>query len=267
MSSLRSIETQGFDVIGDVHGYADKLVGLLETMGYRAHADSYRHSSRTAVFIGDLIDRKVKIGDSDQRDVVRIVRSMVESGAARIVMGNHEFNAISWSTVVDGSTEHRELVEWFGTIPLWIDDGDVRFIHACWHRSSMEVLEPVLGPGRTVTPEMMVSSSTKGHPHYDALETLLKGPEVDLPPGEEFVDNYGTVRSRKRVEWWADDAWYTDDTPVFFGHHWSKHDALKHGSRAMCVDLSAARKGPLGAYRWDGESVIDTGKLVMFPTP
>jgi len=48
------------------------------------------------VFVGDLIDRGIQ-----QRDSVRIARSMVEAGAAQIVLGNHEFNAVAYSTWSD----------------------------------------------------------------------------------------------------------------------------------------------------------------------
>lgn len=278
----------GIDVIGDVHGHADKLEGLLRQLGYREQGGSWRHPDRTVMFIGDLIDRGTR-----QLDTVDIARRMIDAGQARIVMGNHEYNAIAFHTehpdkpgdtlrtrmgkvgkknlsqhsafldaVGDGSATHREIVEWFATIPLWIEDHGVRFIHACWDQSSMEVLEPVLGPGRTVTPEMMVSSSTKGHPHYVALETLIKGPEVDCEP---FIDEDGHPRHRRRIEWWREDErGYTDEVPVFFGHYWSKEDDLFHSPRMLCVDLSAAKNGPLAAYRWDGEGTIDLDKLVTF---
>ena len=47
----------GYDVIGDVHGYADKLEGLLVKLGYSHRTGVWGHPERTAVFIGDLIDR------------------------------------------------------------------------------------------------------------------------------------------------------------------------------------------------------------------
>ena len=38
-------------VIGDVHGYADKLVGLLREMGYEQRSRAWRHPERIAVFV------------------------------------------------------------------------------------------------------------------------------------------------------------------------------------------------------------------------
>jgi hypothetical protein len=86
-----------FDIIGDVHGHALRLEVLLEKMGYHKRPDGWRHPKRTAVFVGDLVDR-----GPHQLDTLRLVRDMVESGAARAVMGNHEFNAIGFlASVVD----------------------------------------------------------------------------------------------------------------------------------------------------------------------
>ena len=83
----------GFDVIGDIHGHADALTRLLEAMGYREHEGVYRHDSRTVVFLGDFVAR-----GPQQREVLRIARSMVTAGTARAIMGNHEFNAIAYAT-------------------------------------------------------------------------------------------------------------------------------------------------------------------------
>ena len=80
----------GFDVIGDIHGHADALTRLLGKLNYRVQDCVYRHASRTVVFLGDFVDR-----GPHQREVLRVARAMVEAGAARAVMGNHEFNAIA----------------------------------------------------------------------------------------------------------------------------------------------------------------------------
>ena len=48
---------------------------------------------RRAVFVGDLIDR----GPAQLR-ILDIVKLMVDSGSAQVVMGNHEFNAIAYAT-------------------------------------------------------------------------------------------------------------------------------------------------------------------------
>ena len=39
-----------FDIIGDIHGQADKLEALLRVLGYRELQATWRHSSRQAIF-------------------------------------------------------------------------------------------------------------------------------------------------------------------------------------------------------------------------
>ena len=83
-----------YDVIGDVHGQDLKLKALLAELGYRVRAGAYRHpAGRVAVFVGDLIDR-----GPGQVEVLEIVRRMEAAGSARVVMGNHELNAIGYAT-------------------------------------------------------------------------------------------------------------------------------------------------------------------------
>ena len=82
-----------YDVIGDIHGYADKLTNLLKKMGYEIKGGHYVHPTRKAVFLGDFIDRGPKI-----RETIRLVRGIVEAGTALSVMGNHEFNALCFHT-------------------------------------------------------------------------------------------------------------------------------------------------------------------------
>src|SRR5437868_5232904 len=82
-----------YDIIGDIHGHADELLALLERMGYSRATGAFQHTSRKAIFLGDFVDRGPQI-----REVLQIVKPMIESGAAKSVMGNHEFNAIAYHT-------------------------------------------------------------------------------------------------------------------------------------------------------------------------
>ncbi len=211
-----------YDIIGDIHGCATKLVALLGELGYRQDDSGvYRHPGRTAVFVGDLIDR----GD-EQLEVLQLVRAMVESGGARIVMGNHEFNAICWAL---GLREHnekntrqhrafleqlsadqqREYVEWFKTFPLWLElPGPIRVVHACWHPASMAVVEDACGGARLVTEQHYADASDKKHPLYRAVENLLKGPEISLTDhgAEPYWDKDGHKRTDARIRWWDHNA-------------------------------------------------------------
>jgi len=80
-----------FDIIGDVHGCHEELVGLLDKLGYSitAGSDGARHvthpEGRRVVFVGDLVDR-----GPDSPGVVRLVMAMVRDGIALCVAGNHD---------------------------------------------------------------------------------------------------------------------------------------------------------------------------------
>jgi polynucleotide kinase-phosphatase len=92
----RTDEQGPFDIIGDVHGCFDELEQLLGELGYRVVEERegdfpdggavYAHpEGRTAVFVGDLVDRGPRI-----LDTIRLVRNMVEHGSAHCVPGNHD---------------------------------------------------------------------------------------------------------------------------------------------------------------------------------
>lgn len=312
-----------YDVIGDVHGQAQALGALLRAMGYRVAGGAWRHPDRTAVFVGDLIDR-----GHEQLEVLRTVRAMVEAGSARVVLGNHEFNAIAWTVWDDArgdycrphspdkrrqhrafldavgeySAAHARWVAWFRTVPLWLDLGGLRVVHACWHEPSMGVLRPLLNAHGGVTDELVRQGTDKrgAPPAYDAVEVVLKGPEVALPAGWCYLDKGGTPRRRARQRWWDPGARtlrsaavvpartlscdggplpplpevpfeggvhepYADPVPVLVGHYWFTGAPARIDERVACLDYSAVLGGQLVAYRWDGEEVLDDTRFVAVP--
>lgn len=305
-----------YDIIGDVHGQADKLEALLRLMGYRQTAGAYQHPSRKAIFVGDFIDRGPR-----QVDTYRIARSMVEADAALAILGNHEFNAIAWHLLdpddaakgdtlrtrsgdlgrknrqqhgaflseVEGTPMHAEIIDWFLSLPLWLDLEGLRVVHACWHDGYMAELAPLLGNNQTLTPEFMVRASRSDDPVFRAVEGLTKGLEVALPSGHSFRDKDGHERSSVRIRWWdqhassyrdlalmpdADRAQlpdaalvdvkprYDQRKPVFFGHYWMQGTPDVQADRMACVDYSAGKDGPLVAYRWSGEGILDSRNFV-----
>jgi len=132
-----------------------------------------------------------------------------------------------------------------------------------------------------------------------AVEGLTKGLEIELPEGRSFMDNYGQVRHHVRIRWWdveattyrglaivpdearlqlpdipvaaiarsSEDAVrspYDDAKPVFFGHYWMTGQPKIQSLTTACVDYSAAKHGPLVAYRWDGERHLDNANFASF---
>lgn len=213
-----------FDVIGDIHGQADKLHALLKRLGYTPSAGTYRPpAGRQAVFIGDLIDR-----GPAQIEVLRLVRGMIDAGHARAVMGNHEFNAIGYVTpnpdrpgeflrphcpknlkqhreflaqVGEGSPEHRNWIEWFKTLPVALALDGIRAVHACWRDEDVARVQSATSHGRL--DEGFLHRAYQQHsPDYHAMECLLKGIEIALPNGTSYVDHGGVLRRDARTRWW-----------------------------------------------------------------
>ncbi|CAN5853713.1 metallophosphoesterase [soil metagenome] len=216
----------GYDIIGDVHGCADMLVALLITMGYVIDdaTGAYGHSERQAIFVGDLVDR-----GEGQLQVLETVKRMVDHGTAQIVMGNHEFNAVAYATehplqsgdylwphTAKNTHQHEGLLaqvtgtardhylEWFTTLPLWLDRNGIRIVHACWHQPSIDFISKELGSNRFNSPNQFVRASDKTEPLYTAIEIILKGPELSLrnhgqPP---YVDKDGNARNQACIRWW-----------------------------------------------------------------
>jgi protein phosphatase len=87
----RKQEHGPFDIVGDVHGCCDELERLLAELGYeRGPDDAHAHpEGRRAIFVGDLVDRGPRIVDS-----VRLVKAMVDAGAALCVPGNHDMKVV-----------------------------------------------------------------------------------------------------------------------------------------------------------------------------
>jgi len=298
-----------FDIIGDIHGHADQLEALLGKLGYAASNGAWRHPDRTAIFVGDLIDR-----GPGQLRTLRLVRAMVEAGSARAVMGNHELNAIGWATsdpdapdlylrprhgpkgqknlnqhqaflteVGPESDEHRSWIDWFKTLPLWIETEAFRVVHACWDPASVEIVRPYLKPDGGLTEAGLLAAYRPGDPVRSAVDVLLKGPEVKLPQGAAFTDKDGHVRHEIRTRWWSPRlSTYREayigpegvdipdmpmptasqipepDRPTFIGHYWLNPSEPPRplAPRVACVDYSVAKGGRLGAYRFNGETEL-----------
>ncbi len=313
----------GYDVIGDIHGHADKLTGLLRQMGYEQRSGAWRHAERTAVFVGDLIDR-----GPQQRESIEIPRAMVEAGSAHMVLGNHEFNAIAYAQWNEERSDycrsrlgergkkhldqhaafidqigldtpgHRDAIAWFRTLPLWLDLDGLRVVHACWNDAEIDRLRPLVNEFGGVTDEIIIDGTTKGSATYRAIETIVKGPEIDLG-GLVYLDKGGHRRNKARRRWWDESARtlrdiaeipdgtedpegglfaplpetpvldaiehaYAGDAPVIVGHYWKSGTPAVLGPKAACVDYSAGKGGPLVAYQWSGETELVDTHFVSF---
>lgn len=316
MAANRTTARRGYDIIGDIHGCARTLERLLDQMGYRKLNGVYQHPRRQAIFIGDIIDRGPRI-----RESLHLVRDMVEHGAARIVMGNHEYNALGYCTRAragSGKTflrehtarhnrliretleqfdhypqEWNEFLEWFYTIPLFIDEDDFRVVHACWDQTLIDQFREHQG-GACIDEDFLHASAAIESFAGQVMDTLLRGTDLRLPDGMTITGKDGYVRQFFRTKFWADDpqtyadvvfqpdplprdvasrvlseserkqliTYPLDAQPVFVGHYWMEGPPAPLKPNVACIDYSAVKYGKLVAYRFDGERALSRDKFV-----
>lgn len=301
-----------YDIIGDIHGHAGQLEKLLRKMGYEKNGKGYSHPERTAVFVGDFIDRGPQI-----RETLKIVRDMTEHGNALAVMGNHEYNALCYHTknekgeylrkrTKNNTNQHsatlkqfeghdaewKNYLEWFHTIPLYLDLNEIRIVHACWDNDNIEIL----GNRNTISPDFLQELNSEKHYKssllFWAADECLKGREEKIPEGYKFTDKHGKERGEMRVRWYLDpsDLNYEDfymvkiaemngmkvdtenlkkksyyqetEKPVFCGHYWFEGDPKTEKKNVACVDYSIGTGGKLAAYRWSGEKDLTDENFV-----
>lgn len=306
------MKKQSYDLVGDIHGQAPELVRLLEKLSYLKVDGVWQHSDRKLIYLGDFVDR----GDY-QREVIDIVRPMVDNGYALSVMGNHEYNAIAYYTkdnesnylrphnsknlkqhrafidaYKDNPKEYKEVIEWFKTLPLWLELPELNVIHACWDENLMNRIIDFQG-NNLLSEDLLHLSSDKSQWQYEVIETLLKGKEVPLPDGYSFLDKDKNKRHEIRIQWWEQNAstyrdaflgpesarthipndpvkgdhlitYSHDKKPLFLGHYWMEGGIKPLADNIACLDYSVAKEGgKLVAYRWDGETKIDARKFVF----
>ena len=305
-----------YDIIGDIHGRADELVELLEKLGYTERAGVFQHPERKVIYCGDFVDRGPRI-----RDTIQIARSMCEAEAARAVMGNHELNALAIHTPHPkqpgeflrprtkknlhqhqatltqlDAQEMTQALEWFRSLPVSIDLGALRVVHACWDPDNLQLIARSLEDHGRMTPEFLYLATQTGHPLYTAIERVMKGPEMMLPDGCFMVDKEGNKRRSTRIRWFEPHEKHTyasysipalqhpelvtvpvpdfvkpapyakTNPPVFVGHYWlPDRSPAPLSTNIACVDYSVAKDGMLTAYRYGGESVLRAANFVTVP--
>lgn len=223
----------GYDLIGDVHGCAVTMTRLLERMGYRKKHGVYEHSERRAIFLGDIIDRGPRV-----REALHTVRDMVERGSAQIVMGNHEFNALTYCThprhssgndldylrphiprytrqiaeTLEQFANHpqdwKDFLSWFVTLPLFIEfprRGEFsafRAVHACWDQQLIDAHRAQYGSGR-IDMDFVHASVELGSLASRTKQRLTGGVDLPLPEGISILSNDGYERRAFRTKFWV----------------------------------------------------------------
>lgn len=310
-----AINPQGYDIIGDVHGCANTLVKLLSRLGFRDVNGVYRHEKRLAVFLGDIVDRGPHI-----REALHIVKNMVDAGHAACLMGNHEYNAIGYTTRLEDQSggylrehnarhnrliaetlaqfasfpeEWREFLEWFKTLPLFMEFPGFRAVHACWDQ---QLISEFKRRYDTNVVDMAFLTASKNKTTFAGrfMDRLTRGTDLRLPPGVVVRGIDGYERTVFRTKFWSQNPecyrdvvfqpdplpdtvasralnsdekaqllhYPADAVPVFFGHYWLQGKPRPLLKNLACLDYSAVKYGRLVAYRYDGEATLSANKFL-----
>jgi protein phosphatase len=241
-----------FDIIGDVHGCADELQELLTKLGYDvswSSADGTRKVAvshpqrRKAVFVGDLVDR-----GPNSTDVLRIAMSMVASGAAHVVQGNHDRKLERWLagrkvTIAHGLQQtidqlqaesegfRQSLPKFLSDLRshVWLDQGRLAVAHA-------GLKAEMIGRGSGAVREFALFGETTGE-----------------------TDEFGLP---VRADWAAN---YRGDTTVVYGHTpMLKADWVNN---TICIDTGCVFGGKLTALRWPEKELVEVAAAKIWSEP
>jgi len=301
-----------YDIIGDVHGHAPLLKKLLLQLGYEKTANGYANPARKAVFVGDFINRGPQI-----RKTIRTIRTMVENGNALAILGNHEINTIiahledkkgaplikppvknllsavkTINEFANHPDEWQDHLKWLRTLPLFLELGGIRIVHACWSDEAVEYLKNNLPKGKIKKRIFRNIQKNNGSELARNVWLLTKGVNFKMPGDLKIINNKGISPRTFRMRWWEQPAGktfeelsfeskfrlpsytvppeiipnsnpYPHDAPiVFFGHYCRKNGPHIVKPNICCLDTCITTSNTLLAYRWDGESILSAKKLV-----
>ncbi|MFJ6570990.1 polynucleotide kinase-phosphatase [Streptomyces sp. NPDC091292] len=222
--------TGPFDIIGDIHGCRSELDTLLTRLGY---VDGVHPDGRTAVFVGDLVDR-----GPDSPGVLRRVMAMVASGNALCVPGNHENKLGRWLAGKKVQLTHglAETAEQFDRESDEFRADVAEFVRGL-------VSHYVLDGGNLVVCHAGLPEKYHGRTSGRVRSHALYGDTT----GE--TDEFGLpVRYP-----WAED--YRGHAAVVYGH--TPVPDARWLNNTLCLDTGCVFGGALTALRWPERELVD----------
>jgi polynucleotide kinase-phosphatase len=231
--------TGPFDVIGDVHGCRGELETLLGTLGYVIERDAAGRPvdaahplGRTAVFLGDLVDR-----GPDSPGVLRLVMGMTGAGHALVVPGNHENKLVRALSGRNVQVSHG-LAETLSQLAA--EPAEFRQQVEAFCRDLVSHL--VLDGGRLVVAHAGLKEDYHGRASGRVRSFALYGDTT----GE--TDEFGLpVRYP-----WADD--YRGRAMVMYGH--TPTPEPEWVNNTLCLDTGCVFGGRLTALRYPEKEIV-----------
>ncbi|WP_430817847.1 metallophosphoesterase [Carboxylicivirga sp. RSCT41] len=212
-----------YDIIGDVHGQLVLLQKLLLKLGYTMVNGVWSHSYRTAVFVGDYINR-----GPNSRSVIHLIRDMVNAGTGLAILGNHEVNAILYFTKDDegqpiripgnnnckllykfaleykgNSSALKRDIKWLRTLPLYLELNGIRVVHAYWNDEHIDKISKLYTDGKLKRKTLRGLIAETTPENSRAFIETLKGIEFNMPKDLHIRDAQNIKRENFRIKWWT----------------------------------------------------------------
>jgi polynucleotide kinase-phosphatase len=239
-----------FDIVGDVHGCLAELTALLVDLGYTVSYDgtgrptgATHPGGRTAVFVGDLVDR-----GPDSPGVLRLVMGMVAAGMALCVPGNHEQKLLRKLRGRKVTVSHglAETLEQLAAEPPSFVDAVVSFVDSL-------VSHYVLDGGRLVVAHAGLKEAYHGRSSGRVRSFALYGETT----GE--TDEYGLP---VRYPWARD---YRGAAAVVYGH--TPVTVPEWVNNTICLDTGCVFGGALTALRYPERELVSVPAARMYYAP
>jgi protein phosphatase len=231
-----------------VHGCADELQALLETLGYGVSFGSdgahvTPPAGRKLLFVGDLVDRGPRTPD-----VLRIVMAAAQAGRAFVVQGNHDRKLSRWMAGREVKISHglQDSIDQLAAEPpefranvkaflddlrshYWLDGGRLAIAHA-------GLKEEMIGRGSPAVRDFALFGETTGE-----------------------TDEFGLP---VRLDWAAS---YRGATAVVYGH--TPTPEAEWINNTICIDTGCVFGGKLTALRWPEKQLVSIAAHRAYAQP
>jgi len=242
-----------FDIIGDVHGCFIELIELLTKLGYTIQQTDQAQGShgfkvetpegRKAIFLGDLVDR-----GPDSPSVLKLVMSMVNSGVAYCVPGNHDMKLQKYLSGKDVQLKHGLAL----TVEQ-LKGENAQFITQLKDFLYGLVSHYVFDNGRLVVAHAGLKEEMQGRGSGAVRSFCMYGETT----GE--TDEFGLP---VRFNWASE---YRGKAMVVYGH--TPVPEAQWLNRTIDIDTGCVFGGKLSALRYPEEEIVFVNAMQVYAEP
>lgn len=290
-----------FDFIGDVHGRAEQLHALLGKLGYTAKGGTYGHPKSTAVFVGDLINKgqqnrevlqtvramidagqaRMVLGNHELNLIGLFHRHKHNKPIQAPTDKNRGQHQLTFASFAGDEAALQDYIQWLRQIPLFWETEAFRVAHACWYQPGIDFLKAHYP--QNCPDDQLLHEMTPGSREENAVQEIVEGVRLPEPQAEATF----------KAKWWnlgkshnyLDLAIRPDSSlgnpqvrtagitvqeyrypkaakPFFFGHYNLPGQPVLLAHNYACLDFNEEDNPLVVAYRWEGERILDSEKLL-----